>query len=312
MSEQQTGAVTGAGIGAVLGGITGAAVAKHDRALGAAIGAAAGAAVGGLVGWQIGEYRANKIKEGPQAAVEKKYVPEQGVVAKIDSTGATPAQLKPGDQIILKTVYTVLTPPQQGAVAVKEVRTIRFNNESMGQFERTTNLSAGSYATEQPLTLPADAAPGTYMVETIVVPVVEKSTKDQATTTFAVDASARTLAEDISARGKAAVYTIYFDFNKAEVQSQSAPTLEEIATLLRQHGELKLYIVGHTDNVGEFNYNMRLSKARADAVVQTLVSRFGVEAKRLQSYGVGPLVPVTSNKTEEGRAKNRRVELVEQ
>jgi outer membrane protein OmpA-like peptidoglycan-associated protein len=287
------------------------------------------------VSWQIGEYRADKIKEGEQAAAEKKYIPEQGVVTKIDSTDATPGQLKAGDQIVLKTVYTVLTPPQQGEVAVKEVRTIRFNNDSVGQFERTAKLSAGSYATEQPLTLPADAAPGTYMVETVVVSVAEKATKDQATTTFVVDASAgsltsqkaakdqdtttvvvdataRTLAEDISAGGKAAVYTIYFDFNKAEVQSQSGPTLEEIATLLRQHAELKLYIVGHTDNVGEFNYNMRLSKARADAVVQALISRFGVEAKRLQSYGVGPLVPVTSNKTEEGRAKNRRVELVEQ
>ncbi len=186
MSEQQTGAVTGAGIGAVLGGLTGAAVAKNNRALGAAIGAAAGAAVGGLVGWQIGEYRANKIKEGQQAAAEKKYVPEQGVVAKIDSSGAAPAQLKPGDQIMLKTVYTILTPPQQGEVAVKEVRTIMFNNQSLGQFERTSKLSAGSYATEQPLTLPADAAPGTYMVETMVVPVVEKSSQDQDTAAFVV------------------------------------------------------------------------------------------------------------------------------
>jgi hypothetical protein len=191
MSEQQTGTATGAGIGAVLGGLTGALVAKHDRALGAAIGAAAGAVVGGLVGWQIGEYRATKIKEGQQAAVEKKYVPAQGVVAKIDSSGATPAQLKPGDQIVLKTVYTVLTPPQQGDVAVKEVRTILFNNESLGQFERTSKLSAGSYATEQPLTLPTDAAPGTYMVETVVVPVVEKATKDQDTAAFVVRPATR-------------------------------------------------------------------------------------------------------------------------
>jgi hypothetical protein len=186
MSEQQTGALTGAGIGALLGGAVGASVAKHDRALGAAIGAAAGAAVGGLVGWQIGEYRANKIKEGQQAAQEKQYTPEQGVVAKIDSSGAAPTQLKAGDQIVLKTVYTVLAPPQQGEVAVKEVRTIRFNEQSLGQFERTSRLSAGSYATEQKIDLPKDAAPGTYMVETVVVPVVEKSTQDQDTAAFVV------------------------------------------------------------------------------------------------------------------------------
>jgi hypothetical protein len=76
-------------------------------------------------------------------------------------------------------------------VAVKEVRTIRFNNESVGQFERTAKLSAGSYATEQPLTLPTDAAPGTYMVETMVVPVVEKSTKDQDTAAFVVRPAAK-------------------------------------------------------------------------------------------------------------------------
>lgn len=186
MSQQQTGAATGAGIGAALGGVTGALVSKHNPLLGAGIGAAAGALVGGLVGWQIGEYQAKKVKDAQQAAAEKKYVPQQGVVAKIDSSGAAPVQLKPGDQIVLKTVYTVLTPPQQGEVEVKEVRTIRFNDQSLGQFERTSMLSAGSYATEQKMELPKDAAPGTYMVETVVVPVVEKGTKDQDTAAFVV------------------------------------------------------------------------------------------------------------------------------
>ncbi|MEA3422064.1 MAG: OmpA family protein, partial [Acidobacteriota bacterium] len=68
----------------------------------------------------------------------------------------------------------------------------------------------------------------------------------------------------------------------------------------------------HTDNVGDLTYNMELSQARADAVVKMLISKYNADVKQLKAYGVGPLVPVASNKTEEGHAKNRRVELVEQ
>jgi outer membrane protein OmpA-like peptidoglycan-associated protein len=127
-----------------------------------------------------------------------------------------------------------------------------------------------------------------------------------------VVADAKTMAAAIGTTGKVAVYGIYFDFNKADVKPESDPTLKEIALLLSQNPTLRLFVVGHTDTVGEFNYNMKLSQARADAVVKVLVSKFGADTNRLKSYGVGPLAPVTSNKTEEGRAKNRRVELVEQ
>jgi outer membrane protein OmpA-like peptidoglycan-associated protein len=75
---------------------------------------------------------------------------------------------------------------------------------------------------------------------------------------------------------------------------------------------MKLYVVGHTDNIGTIDYNMRLSKARADAVTKELVTKYKVSAQRLKAYGVGSLAPVASNKADEGRAKNRRVELVEQ
>lgn len=70
-------------------------------------------------------------------------------------------------------------------------------------------------------------------------------------------------------------------------------------------------MVGHTDNVGKLDYNMKLSKARADAVLKELVMKYKVSAQRLKAYGVGSLAPVASNKSDEGRAKNRRVELVE-
>jgi len=125
-----------------------------------------------------------------------------------------------------------------------------------------------------------------------------------------VIADAKSLAQDISSTGHASVYGIHFDFNKANVKPESEPTLKEIAKLLKQNPKLRLYVVGHSDNVGEINYNMKLSQARAEAVVKALVTKYGVAQNRLNPYGVGPLAPVASNETEEGRALNRRVELV--
>jgi len=127
-----------------------------------------------------------------------------------------------------------------------------------------------------------------------------------------VTVNADALAENIARTGHVAVYGIYFDTGKADIKPESEPILKEIAKLLQQNPKLKLYVVGHTDNVGDLTYNMELSQARADAVVKVLVSKYGADVNRLKAYGVGPLAPVTSNKAEEGRAKNRRVELVEQ
>lgn len=127
-----------------------------------------------------------------------------------------------------------------------------------------------------------------------------------------VTVNAEALAKDIAKTGRVAVYGIYFDTGKADVKPESEPALKEIAKLLQQNPKLKLYVVGHTDNVGTLAANMELSKLRAEAVVKTLISKYGIDTKRLHPVGVGPLAPVASNKTEEGRAKNRRVELVEQ
>lgn len=127
-----------------------------------------------------------------------------------------------------------------------------------------------------------------------------------------VVANADYFANGISQTGHVAVYGIYFDTGKADIKPESEPVLKEITKLLQQNPELKIYVVGHTDNVGDFTFNMHLSQARADAVIKVLISKYGVDAKRLKAYGIGPLSPVASNKTEEGRVKNRRVELVEQ
>ena len=125
-------------------------------------------------------------------------------------------------------------------------------------------------------------------------------------------ANADVFSKDIRSTGHAAVYGIYFDTGKSVVKPESDAALDEIAKLLAADAELKVYVVGHTDNVGSMDSNMKLSQARAEAVVNALVGKYGIATARLKSYGVASLTPVASNDTEEGRAKNRRVELVKQ
>lgn len=136
--------------------------------------------------------------------------------------------------------------------------------------------------------------------------IVEKAGMEQN-----IVADAASLASSIQTTGKVALYGIYFDTGKAEVKAESEPSLKEIANLLKSNPQLKLLVVGHTDNVGKFDANLLLSRQRADAVVKTLVSKYGIGATRLSACGAGSMAPVASNKTEEGRAQNRRVELVE-
>ena len=120
------------------------------------------------------------------------------------------------------------------------------------------------------------------------------------------------MASLISDTGRVAVYGIYFDVNKTELKPESEPTLHEMVQLMKSQSSLKLLVVGHTDNVGAFACNMDLSQRRAQSVVDTLISKHAVAKDRLIPIGVSFAAPVASNKTEEGRSKNRRVELVEQ
>jgi len=120
------------------------------------------------------------------------------------------------------------------------------------------------------------------------------------------------MAMSIAETGSIALYGIYFDTGKASIKPESRATLAEISRLMNNHAALKLVVVGHTDNVGQFDYNMELSKRRAEAVERSLLQEYGIAADRLKSWGVGFLSPVASNQSEEGRAMNRRVELVEQ
>lgn len=143
--------------------------------------------------------------------------------------------------------------------------------------------------------------------EAYTLTIIEKAGMRQEVT-----ADAQALARDLAATGRVAVYGIYFDTNKTEIKPESESTLKEIARLLRENPKLRLHVVGHTDNVGDLAYNLKLSQGRAESVVRALSGGHGIEAGRLRAHGVGPLAPVSSNKGEEGRAKNRRVELVKQ
>jgi OOP family OmpA-OmpF porin len=119
------------------------------------------------------------------------------------------------------------------------------------------------------------------------------------------------MASDIADSGRVAIYGIYFDTARSDVKTESEPALVEISKLLKQKPALKVYIVGHTDMVGDAASNLKRSQARAQSVVNALVTKYGIAGRRMVAFGVGPYAPVASNRTDEGRAKNRRVELVE-
>lgn len=125
-----------------------------------------------------------------------------------------------------------------------------------------------------------------------------------------VAAGGRDLYDVLEAKGRVAVRDILFDTGQATIKPESEAVLTEIGTMLQQHADLTLLIEGHTDTEGGFDMNMQLSSDRAAAVKAYLVETHGVDAERMRTMGLGPTQPVADNETEEGRAQNRRVELV--
>jgi len=117
------------------------------------------------------------------------------------------------------------------------------------------------------------------------------------------------MADEINRTGRIALYGLYFDTGRTDLKSESKPTLQQIADLLKREPNLKLLVVGHTDNVGNFETNRDLSQRRAESVVNALVTGFGIAPDRLIPFGVSYAAPVASNATPEGRSQNRRVEL---
>jgi OmpA family protein/double zinc ribbon protein len=125
--------------------------------------------------------------------------------------------------------------------------------------------------------------------------------------TFPVE---KKIEQELAQTGHAEIYGIYFDFNSAKLRPESAPVLKEISEALKNNPNWKIKIDGHTDNVGGDAYNMQLSQRRSEAVKQALISEYGISADRMTPEGFGASRPKATNSTIEGRALNRRVELV--
>lgn len=122
--------------------------------------------------------------------------------------------------------------------------------------------------------------------------------------------SAEEMALSLDADGRVSLYGVHFAHDSDALMPESDPTLEEITKFLKAAPEMQVFVVGHTDMTGGYEYNIGLSERRALAVVKALTERYGIAPSRLKAAGIGPLAPVGENLSEEGRALNRRVELV--
>lgn len=120
------------------------------------------------------------------------------------------------------------------------------------------------------------------------------------------------MVNEIQKTGSVALYGIQFSLDSAELTAESALTIAEIAKALVATPDLSVHVVGHTDSQGAYDYNQKLSNARASAVVKALANDHSIASERLHAVGVGPVAPVATNSTEEGRQLNRRVEIVAQ
>lgn len=164
-----------------------------------------------------------------------------------------------------------------------------------------------AYVTVQTYTVSDDLYCKAFNARTVaLVQVVEPKPRDQK---MVVVKSAE-MESSLSQLGSISLYGILFDTDKADLKPESAPTLQEIATLLQQDPAMSVLVVGHTDNHGDYGHNLDLSERRAQAVKAALEANYGIDGKRLTAAGAGMMAPVASNDTDEGRAKNRRVVLV--
>lgn len=129
-------------------------------------------------------------------------------------------------------------------------------------------------------------------------------------TDIRIAAGGRSLYQALEETGRVAIHDIHFATGKADILPESAETIGNVAKLLQDHPDLNLLIEGHTDNTGDFQQNMQLSKDRAAAVKTYLVEKLHIDAGRLETMGLGQSRPTATNDTDEGKAKNRRVEIV--
>ena len=148
-----------------------------------------------------------------------------------------------------------------------------------------------------------------YYIDDVSVVCLDCIDEHQATDSIVADTLAIANAVDTFKVGSTFVLqNIFFDYDKAVLLQQSYFELQQLLSLLNSYPSMRIEIRGHTDGHGSVDYNQRLSENRAKAVVDYLVSK-GIDAKRLHFKGFGKTQPIDSNSTEEGRARNRRVEF---
>lgn len=143
-----------------------------------------------------------------------------------------------------------------------------------------------------------------------IVFFVDENTSPPLISNISVNAGGKDMYDALMSAGRIAIQGVYFDSGSDRVRPESSGQLRQIADMLREHGDLKLVIEGHTDNVGDAAANQTLSDKRAAAVKAALTGQYGVDGSRLTSRGFGATKPVAPNTTPEGRQQNRRVELV--
>jgi OmpA-OmpF porin, OOP family len=196
-----------------------------------------------------------------------------------------------------------------GAVPPTPVAIVRNHQQAMAKIGGSTVYEDQRYTT---LKFVKDGKEVWVQVDTAwgrgyYLTIVEKQAMAQEVT-----ANAEFFKSGLTSNGHVVVPGIFFDTGKSVLKPESDAAVGEVAKLLQAEPALKVFVVGHTDNVAALALNMSLSQARAEAVVQALVGKHGIAGTRLVAKGVGPLCPVASNEAEDGRAKNRRVELAKQ
>ena len=140
-------------------------------------------------------------------------------------------------------------------------------------------------------------------------PPAKKSADAHTSATQEVD-KAVMLYQELKANGSVILKGIYFDKGKADLEMESDTCLEVISQMLMDHPKMKVYLISHTDNTGHMINKMNLSQERAAAVMTSLTDRFNIDMDRLFASGIGPLCPLATNETAEGRAQNERIVLV--
>jgi len=266
-----------------------------------------------IEGYSRSERKGMDLERGKDAAFDRyeffdgaKIIPVEGRLSTIEAEGKGAAPFE-----VLKTYERLVTGSGgvkvfEGQMADMKARGLKFG-ELRHRYPVSNNDRMGVYVLRTPESeIWVEAYVSTFLRrrDYYYLTVVEK----QSQVIRASLLPAEEMKKELDSKGHVALY-INFDFNKADVRPDSQPVINEVVKLLKTNPGLRLTVEGHTDNVGTPAYNKRLSESRAQSVVAALVAQ-GTEAKRLRAEGYGQEKPITDNSTDEGRAKNRRVELV--